>query len=109
MRILPTLLSLTPVLTLAQTSAPTAFPADSVALSPTALTERLSGKTFLAKPVSDPEVRVQYRSDFAFVNVGNASDEWRNFRPSCSEVRLLGGVMYVKRASSGEVMILQPR
>ena len=63
-----------------------------------------------------------YRGDFAFVNIGNASDsgkwrvegssvcnDWRNLRPSCSEVRLLGDVMYVKRANNGEVIAVQSK
>ena len=121
MRLLYVLIAI-PVLSAAQSVAPTAFPEGATALASDSLRERLAGKVFSVRPVSDPEIRVQYQGDFAFVNIGNASDagkwrvegssvcnDWRNFRPSCSEVRLLGDVMYIKRANNGEVIAMQPK
>lgn len=111
-----------PTLAWAQSAAPTTFPADAVAMTPEALRERLSDKVFVAKPVSDPEIRIQYKGEFAFVNIGSASDtgkwrtegssvcyEWRRFTANCSQAMLLGDVVYIKRANNGEVIALQPK
>ena len=86
-------------------------------LTPAALTDVLAGKTYLSKPRTDPPVRVQFRGDYAYANVGNASDtgkwrvegsavcyEWRSFKPSCSEIRQVGDLLHFKRSNNGEVM-----
>lgn len=114
-------LLLGPALVLAQASFPTDFPAESVSLSADTLKLRLTGKSFTIKPAVGNEIRLQYQDKFAFVNVGNANDsgtwktegsslctEWRKFPSTCSEVRLLGDVMYLKR-SNGEVVVFQPK
>ncbi len=100
-------------------AAPTAFPEGATPLTPAALSQKLSGQTYVSKPKTDAEVRIQYRGDYAYINVGSASDsgkwrvegsaicmEWRNFKHSCSEVRQVGDVLYVKRANNGEVMLM---
>ena len=118
MRCLPILmLGVTLSATAQQEPAPTSFPADAVALTPTALREKLVDRTFVVKPRSDPELRVQYRGDYAYINIGNMSDsgkwrtegssvcyEWRNIRHSCSEVRQVGDALYIKRSNNGEIV-----
>ena len=117
---LPTVL-LAPALVLAQASFPTAFPAEAVPITAEALKQRLTGKSFTIKPAAGEEMRLQYQESNAFINIGSANDsgkwraegstlcqDWRRFPVSCSEVRLLGDVMYLKR-STGEVVVLQPK
>jgi hypothetical protein len=36
-------------------------------------------------------------------------NEWKKFRPGCSEIRALGDTLYVKRANNGEIMALVPK
>ena len=113
---------LTPALLLAQPSFPTTFAADAAPLGPEALRERLAGKTYFFKPVVGDPVRIQYQETYVFANVGNASDtgkwrvegstvcvEWRKFPSSCTEARLVGDALYMKRASTGEVVLLQAK
>jgi hypothetical protein len=121
MRILP-LLFLAPTLVLAQTAFTTDWPTGAQPLTPDLLRQRLIGKKFAAKPTTGPEVRTEYQETYTFINVGDVSDsgtwrtegsavcaEWRKLRPSCSEIRLVGEVLYVKRANNGEVIALLPR
>ncbi len=111
-----------PALAWSQSTAPTTFPIDAVAMTPEALRGRLADKVFIAKPLTDPEIRVQYKGEFAFINIGSASDtgkwrtegstvcyEWRRFPASCSQAMLLGDVLYIKRANNGEVIAMQPK
>jgi len=68
------------------------------------------------------DVLANDRETYAYINIGSTSDlgrwrtdgstvcnEWRNLRHACSEIRTLGGVLYVKRANNGEVMMLVPQ
>jgi Protein of unknown function (DUF995) len=116
------LLSLAPSFVFAQAAAPTEFPAEATPIAAEALMELLVGKTFVLKPVAGDEVRLQYQSDFAYINIGRASDsgkwrvdgssvcyEWKKFPIGCSEHRQSGSVVYVKRYSSGEVVVLQSK
>jgi hypothetical protein len=118
MRISP-LIFIAPIAVLAQTLFPTDFPNGAQPLTPDGLRQLLIGKTFVAKPATGPEVRTQYTEAYVFVNVGDSSDsgkwmiegsaicvEWRKFRPGCTETRIAGDVLYVKRANNGEVMML---
>jgi hypothetical protein len=104
----------------AQASFPTEFPGDSAPVDAAALKQLLSGKTFVGKPSSGSEFRVQYKDSHAFLNVGSVSDsgpwrtegssvcnDWRTVRPSCSEMRVSGKTLYVKRANNGEIIRLQ--
>ena len=115
-------LMLAPAAALAQSSYPTDFPSGAEPLTQEALKHRLTGKTFVAKPTVGDEVRTEYQDTFAYINVGGTSDsgkwriegssicvEWRKIRPSCSEMRLAGDVLFVKRANNGEVMALVPK
>ena len=116
------LLLLAPTFALAQLWVPTVFPSEAVPLTPEALKQRLAGKAFLVRPAAGAEMRLQYQETDALINIGNSSDsgkwrvegssvcvDWQKFPPGCSEVRLVGDVMYTKRASNGEIVILQPR
>ena len=113
---------LAPVLALAQTSFPTSFPDEAVPLTSEALKQRLTGKTFLIKPVVGADLRIEYQDAYAFINVGGTSDsgkwriegssvcvDWRKFPPSCSEARLVADTIYIKRANNGEVVALMPK
>jgi hypothetical protein len=121
MRILPLIL-VAPTLALAQAAFPTDWPSGAQPLAPEALRQRLVGKTFVAKPATGSDVRTEYQDTYAYINVGDTSDsgrwkaegsavcvEWKKLRPSCSEIRLAGEMLYVKRASNGEVMALIQR
>jgi hypothetical protein len=111
-----------PVIAVAQASFPTEWPSGAEPLSPETLRQRLVGKTFVAKSLTSPDVRTEYRETYAYINIGNTNDsgrwrtegstvcnEWRNLRPACSEYRLLGETLYVKRANNGEIMMLVPQ
>jgi hypothetical protein len=91
-------------------------------LSPDTLRQRLAGKTFIARSVTGPDVRTEYRDTYAYINVGSTSDsgtwrtdastvcnEWKKLRPGCSEIRALGEALYVKRANNGKIMALLPQ
>ena len=104
----------------AQTAFPTEFPAASAPLDPAALKQALLGRTFVAKPIEGQPFRIQYKDTYVFINVGATKDtgrwrtegssvciDWNNLRPSCSEMRAEGSVLYVKRANNGEVVRLE--
>jgi hypothetical protein len=99
----------------------TEFPAAASPLSPEALTKLVADKVFKLKPATGPEIRVEYRGNWAYFNAGNASDngkwriegsavcvEWKRIPPGCSEMRMVGDTLYTKRASNGEVLPLLP-
>lgn len=115
-------LALIPVIALAQASFPTTFPPDAVPIAPETVKQRLSGKVFFIKPATGAEIRVQYQDTHAFTSAGGFSDsgrwrvegssvcvEWQKIPPSCSELRMLGDVLYTKRGSNGEVVAMQER
>lgn len=104
----------------AQTAIPTEFPADAVPLSAPALTERLSGKVFHLKMADGTDWRYQFQGGFFFFNISNGHNDsgpWRiegsslclNLKKSaasCSEMRFKGDLLFIKRASNGEVATL---
>ena len=113
---------LVPCLALAQPAMPTTFAADAEPLAPDALRERLAGKTFTFKPVVGDHVRLQFEPGHVYSNVGSASDngkwrtehsticiEFRKWPSSCTEARLVGDALYIKRVSTGEVVMLVPK
>ena len=121
MRILLAVL-IAPTVAFAQPTFPTDWPNGAEVLSPDTLRQRLVGRSFVAKSVTGPDVRTEYQDTVAYINVGSTSDsgpwrtegsavcnEWRKLRPACSEMRIVGDVLYVKRANNGEVMALLPR
>ena len=112
------LLLVFPILAAAQTKFPTDFPADAVVLAPEALRQLLTGKVATTSLANGPGFKITYRGDYAFLNANNVADsgkwrvegsavcfDWRNRKPSCAEVRMVGGSMYIKLASSGEVAL----
>ena len=121
MRILLAVL-IAPAVAFAQAAFPTEWPSGAEALSPDTLRQRLMGRSFIAKSVTGPDVRTEYQDTVAYITVGSTSDsgpwrtegsavcnEWKKLRPACSEMRVVGEVLYVKRANNGEVMALVPR
>src|SRR4051794_17176605 len=107
-------LAAVPAIAAAQPSFPTEWPSGAEPLSADVLRGRLVGKTFIAKSLTSPDVRTEYRDSFAYINIGSTSDsgrwrtegstvcnDWRNLRAACSEVRALGDALYVKRANNG--------
>ena len=126
MRSWATLFLFLPSMAIAQGALTTEFPAGAVALDSAALKERMTGKTFAAKGADGVEFVVQYQQTHAHLNVylprGTISDSapWRvegsaicidflKVRGGCSEFRLVGDVLYTKRASNGEVVVMHPR
>ena len=111
-----------PGLAVAQVAFPTEWPNGAHPLSPAELRQRLVGRSFVAKSLTGPDVRTQYQETYAYINVGSTSDsgtwktegsavcnEWQRLRAACSEIRLVGEVLYVKRANNGEIMALVPQ
>ena len=111
-----------PAIALAQPAIPTEFPPEAQLFAPDALKERMAGKTFTFVSVAGDTVRIQYQESHAYFNVGRANDsgkwrvegssicyEWRNFPRGCSEHRQVGELVYVKRPSTGEVVVLKQK
>ncbi|MEO5698417.1 MAG: hypothetical protein ABIQ60_14925 [Burkholderiaceae bacterium] len=100
---------------------PTEFPADAAPLSASELRDALSGKVYRARIANGDTWRLEYKPNgYYFVDVSNgyrASGTWytedgklcgerRDAPMACSEMRRAGDVLYMKRASSGEVVAL---
>ena len=103
---------------------PTEFPADVAAMPDNALRERLAGKTFSVQLANGKAWRLEYLANgYFFVNVsdgaadkgkwhvqdGKVCSETTRSKPTCSEARVKGDVIYVKRVSNGEVIALTPK
>ena len=121
MRISVTLL-LAPVVAFAQASFPTTFPGEATPFTSDALKARISGKTFTVKPAEGPEYRVQFQASHVYLDVGSFQDsgpwkiegssvcmEFKRAKSGCSEFRMVGDLLYTKRASNGEVVIMRPQ
>ena len=100
----------------------TAFPAEAKPLSPAMLIKLVTGKVFVLKPATGPEIRLEYRDEWAYLNTGSRSDhgrwradgsaicvEWSRLPPGCSEMRIAGDTLYTVRASNGEVLAVHPK
>jgi hypothetical protein len=112
-----------PGLALAQAAALPGFPPEAQPVAPDVLREKLLGKSFVAKAANGVEMRLQYKSDFVYLNAGPTNDsgrwrtegsqmciEWNRIPNSgCSEARLVGNTIYITRVSNGEVMRLEER
>lgn len=101
----------------AQAPLATEFPAGAVALDPQALKTLLLGKVATTQVATGPVLKVTYKDTYAFLNAGNFTDsgkwrvegssvciDWQKIKPSCTEVRTVGDVIYIKRSSNGEVV-----
>ena len=97
------------------------FPEGATPLSPEALQEALSGKTFSVDPASGPNWHLQFNAngDYflhagKFHNIGKWSTKESSICrdsiqvKSCDEMRVKDSVLYLKR-DSGEIVTLQPR
>ena len=107
----------------AQPAIPTEFPADGVPLAAPDLTARLSEKVFVAKMTDGTDWRYQFKGGYLFFNVSSGysdSGTWRiegsnlclnpkKTAASCSEMRSKGELLFIKRASNGEVATLVQR
>ncbi len=113
---------LAPVVALAQASFPTTFPSGAIPLAPEALQARVSGKAYTVKPMEGSEYRVQFDGTNVYLDVGNFRDsgpwkvegsavcmEFTRAKSGCTEFRLVGDVLYSKRFSNGEVVIMRPQ
>ena len=105
----------------AQPAFPTEYPPGATELSNEELTKLLDGRVYRLKPVKGPEIRIEYRGEMAYMTIGNTNEtgkwrversaiciEWTNLRPACTEVRMVGNVLYSKRPNSGEVLPVVP-
>lgn len=111
--------ALLPVMAWAQAAFPTEFPAGAMVMEPSAVQQRLSGKVVNMTYANGQQVRLEYKERYAYLNVGNASDtglwraepgrvciEWQRFAAGCFEVRSVGEVLYAKRATNGEIVLM---
>ncbi|HEX6704412.1 MAG TPA: hypothetical protein VF169_06585 [Albitalea sp.] len=104
---------------------PTEFPADVTRPTGEALRTQISGKVYAATLASGTTWRLDYQaSGFMFVNTSDGFADkarWRTedgllcseggarMPASCSEARIRGEIVYVKRVSTGEVIALTPK
>lgn len=115
-------LSLIPLGALAQSALPTEFPADARPAAASDLRTLLAGNAFHVRPAEGTSWRIDYKSNgYAFLDTGSGfrdsgvwrvedgrlCTEWRKARSGCSEVRVQGDAIYVKRASNGEVLLFE--
>lgn len=118
------LLLLLPVGAHAQPGPSTEFPADVALLTAEALRERLGGKVFDARLADGTGWRIDYKSTgyvFFDTTKGFRDDgrwhtdasrvciELRKVAGGCSEMREKDGRLYMKRSSTGEVLVLTLR
>ena len=106
----------------AQTQLPTEFPDDAQPFTAETLRERVAGKVFKVKPADGSEWRLDYKANgYAFIDTSRGfrdSGTWkvegtqlcvewkRSSNGGCSEARLKGDTLYVKRSANGEVIVL---
>ena len=99
------------------------FPAGAQVPGAPELAGRLSGHTYVAKLANGVTWRMEYNtSGYMFINIstgardtakwraeeGRACFEFRGTFPSgCSEFRVVGDGLYLKRASTGEILALE--
>ena len=114
-------LLLLPLASLAQTALPTEFPADALSANADALRARISGKVFRVKPADGSSWRIEYKANgYAFIDTSNGfrdtgtwhvedgklCSDWRRANGGCSEARIKGEAIFLKRISNGEVIAL---
>jgi hypothetical protein len=92
-------------------------------LAPEALHQRVSGKVFTGRPADGVTWRLEYKTNgHAFLDTSNGfrdtgkwrvegskfCADWQRASGGCSEARVKGNIVYVKRISNGEVVPLSP-
>ena len=115
-------LLLVPLGALAQTEVPTEFPADASPAAAGSLRALLAGNVFHVRPADGSSWRIDYRTNgYAFLDTGSGfrdsgvwrvedgrlCTDWHKASSGCSEARLKGSSIYIKRASNGEVVVLE--
>lgn len=110
-----------PLSVAAQSSLPTEFPVDAIALPAVSLSERISGKVFTVKPADGTSWRLEYKANgYAFIDTSSGfrdsgkwrvdgtrlCADWQRAPSGCSEARLKDETVYIKRVSNGEVVTL---
>lgn len=109
--------------TAAHSQAPTDFPAGAQPPTASQLAERLGGQVYTAKLGNGVTWRMDYKSSgYMFFDIspggrdtakwrtedGKACFEFRGAFPSgCTEFRVSGDTLYLKRGSTGEVVMLE--
>lgn len=107
-----------PAIASAQPQMQIEFPADATPLGAEAVNTQFAGQTYTVQPFSGPGWKLQFNSaGFVFINLSSGPSDkgtwraedrqlcitWKRFPGGCSEVRLLGDSIYLKR-TSGEVV-----
>jgi hypothetical protein len=102
---------------------PSDFPADVQALAGAALQERFTGRVYRVQPVAGPGWRLEFKDGgYAFIDLTNGARdtgrwrvegttlciEWQRFNSGCSEIRVQGETLHLKRTTNGEVVALKP-
>lgn len=108
----------------AQPAVPTAFPEGAIPATAEQLKARLTDRVLAARMTNGDDWRFEYKSNgYFFLNTSRGyadSGKWRaeegkvcadmqKSGPACSDVRIVNDVLYMKRASNGEVVALQPK
>ena len=114
------LLMVMPLFAFAQSPIPTEFPADAVPASADDLRARIAGKVFNVKLADGTTWRLEYMANGnAFVDTsrgfrdtgkwrvegGTLCSDWQRAPNGCSETRIKGEAIYLKRISTGEVIV----
>lgn len=109
-----------PLFAFAQSPMPTEFPIDAVATSADDLRGRISGKVFKVKLADGTTWRLEYKANgYAFVDTSRGfrdtgkwrvedsklCSDWQKAPSGCSETRIKGEAIYLKRISNGEVIV----
>ena len=108
-----------PLFAFAQSPIPTEFPADAVPALADDLRTRISGNVFKVKLADGTTWRLEYKANgYAFVDTSRGfrdtgkwrvedsklCADWQKAPSGCSETRIKGEAIYLKRISSGEVI-----
>lgn len=108
----------------AQPPVPTTFPDGAVPATAEQLKARLTDRVYGARMTNGDDWRFEYKANgYFFLNTGRGyadSGKWRveegkfcaemqKTGAACSEMRIVNDVPYMKRASNGEVVALQPK
>jgi hypothetical protein len=108
----------------AQSVVPTTFPDGAIAVTAEQLKARLTDRVFGSRMTNGDDWRLEWKSSgYFYLNTGRGysdSGKWRveegkfcaemqKTGAACSEMRIHNDVLYMKRASNGEVAALHPK